>query len=666
MSTSSESSSWDTSRASYAQCSRCRSHTVGQIESAAEGELDDPLVIWCHCFAKKMEGLCKSILDELQNRDEDDPIRHCGQPNLRYLLHDEGAVERLFKLANKKLHVFPFKDVNACWLRLYTDTSVAKAVKKIPGPSFDVQYIAMPVKQLDEVVSILDMALIMAGGLGREEMIHNLLKELQNVTEPFEERLALRELHNAPRYSEEQPGKRRKVDAVTQPDSIRAERHHDSKNARPDKVNGLSAASESQSDATMDHQDSQDDLLAAEEVSVPSIRYPVPRVQAPSLPKFQKHMDITARPLVLTATMRHWPAVDLWKSKAYWLKKTFHGKRLVPIEVGRSYTDDGWGQQIVPFGKFLNDYILDKSRPEQPQHPATNLEQGRAVPMDEQPSAAEGDPRSSPLSSPPHPEEDASPPSSEEKAKKYQSSTRQNIRHGSPDNESATGYLAQHDLLRQIPSMRSDIATPDYCFLDAPPPKEGTPVALKLSKGLTKQTKCPVQLPVNAVSGLPEGDVNGSDDGGTTNDIQSNIWFGPAWTISPLHHDPYHNILCQVVGKKYVRLYAPEDSARLYPRSEKEEAPGNRDLARELPDGSQVVGKEKGQVDYIDMSNTSKMDVAAMELSSAEDWDDVYPGISEVPYVECVLEAGEALYIPIGWWHYVRSCSVGISVSFWW
>ena len=115
------------------------------------------------------------------------------------------------------------------------------------------------------------------------------------------------------------------------------------------------------------------------------------------------------------------------------------------------------------------------------------------------------------------------------------------------------------------------------------------------------------------------------------------------------------------MGKKYLRLYSPEYSHRLYPRSEEEEAPGNP-----LLDGGKVTGIEKRAVDCIDMSNTSQIDVAAMELSPAEDWDEVYPGISEVPYVECILEAGEALYIPVGWWHYVRSCSVGISVSFWW
>ena len=144
------------------------------------------------------------------------------------------------------------------------------------------------------------------------------------------------------------------------------------------------------------------------------------------------------------------------------------------------------------------------------------------------------------------------------------------------------------------------------------------------------------------------------------------MWFGPAWTISPLHHDPYHNILCQVVGKKYVRLYSPEDSHRLYPRSEREEAPDASSLARRHLDGSAATSEREAEKHWIDMSNTSTVDVAEMELSPAEDWDAIYPGISNVPYVECILEAGEALYIPVGWWHYVRSCSVGISVSFWW
>ena len=113
-----------------------------------------------------------------------------------------------------------------------------------------------------------------------------------------------------------------------------------------------------------------------------------------------------------------------------------------------------------------------------------------------------------------------------------------------------------------------------------------------------------------------------------------------------------------MVGTKYIRLYAPQESQRLQAMSATDPAPHLGDAtAANPPENSAAT---------IDMSNTSQIDVAAMELSPDEDWDDIYPGISKVPYIECVLAAGEALYIPIGWWHYVRSCSVGISVSYWW
>ena len=139
---------------------------------------------------------------------------------------------------------------------------------------------------------------------------------------------------------------------------------------------------------------------------------------------------------------------------------------------------------------------------------------------------------------------------------------------------------------------------------------------------------------------------------------QRNAWFGPPGTITPLHTDPYHNLLVQVVGRKYVRLYSPYETDALRPR-----------------------GKESG----VEMGNTSLIDVGVVEgwdpdpeSESDPHTDEVVVGddnqtradmvreFKSVPYLECILEPGETLYIPIGWWHYVRGLSVSFSVSFWW
>ena len=49
------------------------------------------------------------------------------------------------------------------------------------------------------------------------------------------------------------------------------------------------------------------------------------------------------------------------------------------------------------------------------------------------------------------------------------------------------------------------------------------------------------------------------------NNVEINAWFGPEGTVSPLHFDPKSNFLCQVIGKKYVKLYDEKYSENLYP-----------------------------------------------------------------------------------------------------
>lgn len=474
-----------------------------------------------------MDSFLHSVLDLVSKHRADDPILHC-ECDLDKLVD---SAEDLLNVADRKLHVFPFKQVKSCWFRLYTDASIVKAVKLILANISSANAAASPNKDeswMDQAVATLDRALIMAGGLQREDIIHEIIQRLSDYA-------------NHDEKEDDRKGKRRKV-------------KHDG---------GVQLGPE-------------DGMLPIDFTSIPNIRHPVLTLSRPSLTVFQKHMAERAGPVILDDVLQHWPALQLWKSTTYWYDQTFGGRRLVPVELGRSYVDDEWGQKLMPFKQFMQDQILSND--------------------------------------------------------------------GSEDQK---GYLAQHNLLKQIPSLHTAIVTPDYCYLDAPLPEPGTPVAL--SKARTKQTSHPSALPLALDE---EFKTNGEceDD----SDVQANIWFGPAWTISPLHHDPYHNILCQVVGKKYIRLYSPHESSKLQPRSSKEPAPHLQ--AAQTSDSTSTV----------DMSNTASIDIAAIELSPDEDWDAIYPGISEIPYVECVLSAGQALYIPVGWWHYVRSCSVGISVSFWW
>ncbi|CAK9146765.1 unnamed protein product [Ilex paraguariensis] len=108
-----------------------------------------------------------------------------------------------------------------------------------------------------------------------------------------------------------------------------------------------------------------------------------------------------------------------------------------------------------------------------------------------------------------------------------------------------------------------------------------------------------------------------------------NAWFGPSGTVTPLHHDPHHNILAQVVGRKYIRLYPASISEELYPHPETM------------------------------LSNTSQVDLDNID-------GDEFPKMQDLEFLDCILEEGEMLYIPPKWWHYIRSLTTSFSVSFWW
>ncbi|XP_055843049.1 bifunctional peptidase and arginyl-hydroxylase JMJD5 isoform X2 [Episyrphus balteatus] len=150
------------------------------------------------------------------------------------------------------------------------------------------------------------------------------------------------------------------------------------------------------------------------------------------------------------------------------------------------------------------------------------------------------------------------------------------------DEEFEVEYLAQHELFNHVPILKEDIICPIFCSLGEEPDK-----------------------------------------------VDIKAWLGPKGTISPMHQDPKHNILCQVFGTKRIILASPDDSEYLYPH----------------------------ETDFF--HNTSQIDADHLDL-------DEFPLARNAKFYHLTLQEGECLYLPPKWWHYIRSESKSFSVSFWW
>lgn len=59
------------------------------------------------------------------------------------------------------------------------------------------------------------------------------------------------------------------------------------------------------------------------------------------------------------------------------------------------------------------------------------------------------------------------------------------------------------------------------------------------------------------------------------------------------------------------------------------------------------------------LNNTAQVDPLDPDLET-------FPKYAKATPKYCIIKAGDILYIPPKWWHYVKSLSVSFSVSFWW
>ncbi len=93
------------------------------------------------------------------------------------------------------------------------------------------------------------------------------------------------------------------------------------------------------------------------------------------------------------------------------------------------------------------------------------------------------------------------------------------------------------------------------------------------------------------------------------------LWFGPKGTITPLHHDTCNIMFAQVWGDKRIMLIPPT---------------------------------------YLKLFDSS---------TSMYSFEDVHQSPLKEEAFEVHLKAGQALFIPVGWWHQVEALSASISLA---
>ena len=103
----------------------------------------------------------------------------------------------------------------------------------------------------------------------------------------------------------------------------------------------------------------------------------------------------------------------------------------------------------------------------------------------------------------------------------------------------------------------------------------------------------------------------------------SSFWFGPAGTVTPLHHDTLMLFHTQIVGRKRWRFISPLQTPRLY---------NHHDVYSAV------------SLDDPDLSR--------------------HPDFQGVQVLDVVVQPGETMFLPLAWWHQVSALDVSLSFSY--
>lgn len=251
----------------------------------------------------------------------------------------------------------------------------------------------------------------------------------------------------------------------------------------------------------------------------PEIVRPIKVCDSLALYSFYSNYLSLQLPVVIQNCMEDWKAMQPlceegsctnWGSLTYLSNRLGH--RTVPIETGSTYLGEDSGSCFISGNQFISHYILGHTAN------SSDNQTGEATPLKEDANGFNDRRVRARLMI-----QDVSNNKSQSESEREGDvpSTEKHC-------DLPMGYLAQHQLLEQVPELRRDIITPDYCAL-----------LLDVDEDETKSDEA-------------VGDFDDNSKG----DVLVNAWLGPIGTVSPLHHDPYYNLLAQATGKRIAFLFS--------------------------------------------------------------------------------------------------------------
>ncbi|EPQ59252.1 Clavaminate synthase-like protein [Gloeophyllum trabeum ATCC 11539] len=125
-----------------------------------------------------------------------------------------------------------------------------------------------------------------------------------------------------------------------------------------------------------------------------------------------------------------------------------------------------------------------------------------------------------------------------------------------------------------------------------------------------------------------------------------NVWIGDSRSTTSIHSDPFENIYTVVRGTKHFTLLPPTEAWCL-----KERSYPHATYTRDSPTSPLKL---------------APTDYPPVSWSSIKDPDDPSTLSSNAHPIHITLQAGDTLYLPVGWWHYVRqSGDITIALNWW-